>query len=226
MDSRRVVVWAGLVLLCVGRVGAAPQAVPAPVERYILIASHAVVIAPAAPLLPFPGSQSPIGIARANDTLRVTNQFNGYVAVLTADGGVSWTPAVMLRLTDDPPEQVVAPGARVILEAMRFFGMPYEFGGSDHSLDCSLLVQTSFKACGAQLPRTAAEQAEVGAPIEVNALHPGDRLYFSSSGDAIDHTGIYLGAGWFVHASASQGKVWADRLVEAPWRTLFVSARR
>ncbi len=226
MDSRRVVLGTVFAVLLVGPVSAAPQAAPALVERFVITAAHAVVTASVAPLLPFPGAPSVIGIAKSGETLRVTNQFNGYFAVLTADGGVAWAPAAMVRLTGDAPEQVLAPGARVILEAMRFFGMPYEFGGSDHSLDCSLLVQTSFKACGAQLPRTAAEQATVGTPVEVNALRPGDRLYFSSSGDTIDHTGLYLGAGWFVHASASQGKVWADSLAEPLWKSLFVSARR
>jgi cell wall-associated NlpC family hydrolase len=44
--------------------------------------------------------------------------------------------------------------------------------------------------------------------IALDAIQPGDVLFFGSKGAKskpaqIDHTGIYAGAGWFVHSSES-----------------------
>lgn len=118
--------------------------------------------------------------------------------------------------------------------ALNFVGTPYVWGGNDprSGIDCSGLVQKMFGAIGQQLPRTAAEQVNVGRPItRLEDLKPGDRLYFwENKRGKIGHTGIYLGAthdgvGWFVHSSRGHNGVNTDPLTRR-WLNILVAARR
>lgn len=114
--------------------------------------------------------------------------------------------------------------------SLNFTGTPYKWGGNDPNkgIDCSAFVKYLYGQIGVSLPRTAAEQVNVGQPItRLEDLQPGDRLYFwSSSRNKIGHTGIYLGNGYFSHATSSKGKVTTDYLGEQKWLKILVAARR
>ncbi len=113
--------------------------------------------------------------------------------------------------------------------ALNFRGTPYEWGGNDlvNGIDCSGFVKKMAGTIGLSLPRTAAEQAYVGTPINrLEDLRAGDRLYFYEKKRAkIGHTGIYLGNGNFIHSSHGKGGVTTDYL-GAGWRKILVAARR
>jgi cell wall-associated NlpC family hydrolase len=114
----------------------------------------------------------------------------------------------------------------VIDEALRYRGLPYVWGGNgEEGFDCSGLVKHCFATRGIQLPRRAREQAQIGDPAPLDQLEAGDRLYFSVH-RANDHTAIYLGNGYFVHASSSQGKVTVDHLSTPLYGKHLTSARR
>jgi cell wall-associated NlpC family hydrolase len=106
--------------------------------------------------------------------------------------------------------------AAVLKEAFRYLGVRYSWGGNGlKGIDCSGLVRNVFGRCGFRLPRTASQQARVGTLVALNGPHslcPGDRLYFSVKRKSIDHTGIYIGNGYFIHAAMSRGEVGVDRL--------------
>ena len=112
---------------------------------------------------------------------------------------------------------------------LNFVGTPYKWGGTNmqKGIDCSAFVQKLYGGIGLQLPRTAAEQALVGQPIErLEDLQPGDRLYFwEDRRGKIGHTRLYLGNGYFVHSSSGRGGVATDFLTEK-WRKILVAARR
>jgi cell wall-associated NlpC family hydrolase len=57
-------------------------------------------------------------------------------------------------------------------------------------------------------------------------LRAGDRLYFSASGSRVDHTGLYMGDGLFVHASGSGRQVMVSNLFTPRNWNIFVGARR
>jgi cell wall-associated NlpC family hydrolase len=68
-------------------------------------------------------------------------------------------------------------------------------------------------AFGAELPRTAREQATVGKKIErdIASLKPGDLLTFGH-GKRISHIGIYIGDGRYVHAPTPGKRVRIESL--------------
>lgn len=178
--------------------------------------------------------------------LAVLRQSAGWSAVLMSDRSTGWLPTKYLGMTDqsvDVSSQIVAspgPGGRasfagnryagenpMVAQALRWLGTRYVYGGtSRRGIDCSALVMKSFSACGYQLPRTAAQQAKVGAAIAPANLQAGDRVYFSASGTRIDHTGLYMGDGLFVHASGSGRQVMVSNLFEPRNWNIYVGARR
>lgn len=85
-------------------------------------------------------------------------------------------------------------------------GARYRLGAKSpgKAFDCSGLVQWVMGIFGQDLPRTAVAQAHTGVeiPKDPDLLLPGDLLYFGK-GKRIDHIGIYVGEGRFVHAATS-----------------------
>ena len=112
---------------------------------------------------------------------------------------------------------------------LNFVGTKYVWGGNSLTggIDCSAFIQKLYGKIGLNLPRTAAEQALVGTPIQsLEDLIPGDRLYFwENKRNKIGHTGIYLGNGYFLHSSRGKNGVDTDFLSEK-WRKILVAARR
>lgn len=82
-------------------------------------------------------------------------------------------------------------------------GKAYVMGASGPSAyDCSGLTQTAFKQLGVSLPRTSQDQSTAGTQVSLDALQPGDLLYWGGSGSAY-HVGVYVGGGQFIGAQNS-----------------------
>jgi hypothetical protein len=180
-----------------------------------------------------PGSPDVLYGAAANTRLVVGAEQGDHWGVVMIDGSTGWIPKSAVQMTDDPvpPDEmeILLKGGRpdIVQEAFRYLGTPYRYGGHlPLSVDCSLLVRTALAARGISLPRTAAAQYEHGQPVTFANLLPGDRLYFVDRSGRINHTGIYIGNGKFIHASARRGRVAVDSLLERQYWTRFLGARR
>lgn len=103
----------------------------------------------------------------------------------------------------------------VVAMARSQLGRRYLFGGTDpdEGFDCSGFTRYLARALGVSLPRTAAEQAQVGkeVPRDVARLRVGDLLTFGKDG-RITHVGIYVGNGRFIHASSYAGRIIESRV--------------
>jgi hypothetical protein len=194
-----------------------------------------IVSAKSADIKRLPGRGQLLYRAARGTSLAVVQESGSFYGVLMADASVGWIPKGSVSLKDialvstfSGDLAALGPGrAALVQEAMRYLGLPYRYGGRlPYDTDCSLLVQSVFRGLGAILPRTAAEQFNVGAPVPVELLRAGDRLYFQDSRGRIDHTGIYIGNGYFIHASSRRGAVAIDNLLSPMYWRRFAGARR
>lgn len=117
----------------------------------------------------------------------------------------------------------------VIFRAFSLIGTPYRYGGSSPAtgFDCSGLINYVYReAAGVSLPRTTAGLTALKDKAPEKALLPGDLVLFAMSGRRVDHAGIYVGEGRFLHAPSSGGKVRIDELQASHWQRTFMGARR
>ena len=168
----------------------------------------------------------------------ITTERPGWYGVLMINGSTGWVSQNALKkepraiFWDDIMRAFGGhPGrdnSAIVAEAMKYLGVPYKYGGTSpvKGLDCSAFVQRVFAARGVRLPRTAAEQAKVGISVHPSDLRPGDRLYFAVKGNRIDHCGIYIGNGLFIHASGRHDAVVISSLYEPIYARSLVAIRR
>ena len=105
------------------------------------------------------------------------------------------------------------------LEAAQWIGTPYRSGGqSRRGTDCSGFVRQVYKAAyGIDLPRSTDQQMDATSRVRRGKLREGDLVFFHGSRKRrVNHVGIYLKDGKFVHASTSRG-VMVSRLDEDYW---------
>jgi cell wall-associated NlpC family hydrolase len=125
------------------------------------------------------------------------------------------------------PYKPQQPKNDVVALSKVYLGVPYRYGGSTPAgFDCSGYIMFLFHQCGKDLPRTADKQANVGIPVPINNLQPGDLLFFAAPNESdITHTGLYIGSQRFIHASATAKKVIISSLDEPYWQKAFRAAR-
>jgi peptidoglycan hydrolase CwlO-like protein len=114
----------------------------------------------------------------------------------------------------------IAEGAPVET-AFAYHGIPYLWGGETPAgFDCSGLVLYVFKQHGVDLPHYSGSQFLLGTRVAPADLKPGDVVFF---GSPIHHVGIYVGAGYFIHAPRTGDFVKVSPLAE---RSDYAGARR
>lgn len=80
-------------------------------------------------------------------------------------------------------------------------GKGYVWGAvGPNTFDCSGLVQYVYAKVGKNLPRTTYDQVKVGTTVSMNALKPGDLIFWGST-TAPYHVAIYIGNNQYVNAA-------------------------
>jgi peptidoglycan DL-endopeptidase CwlO len=147
---------------------------------------------------------------------------NGSAGALrtVSSGDFASTLAALTGEAPATPAGASAGGAKdgddVVADAKKYLGIRYVWGGTDPSkgLDCSGLVQRVFADLGVDVPRTVAEQRNVGTPVaSMKQAKPGDLLVFGSH-----HIGIYVGDGKMLHAPKSGDVVKIAPVYDTPTR--------
>lgn len=102
-----------------------------------------------------------------------------------------------------------------------YLNRPYKYGAQAWSdgldaFDCSYLTQTILGKAAVSIPRTAADQFDVGQDVAESDLKPGDLLFltgkFTDQKEAkkhrnISHVGVYVGKNKVLQASSTAKKV-------------------
>ncbi|MDE3064237.1 MAG: C40 family peptidase [Acidobacteriota bacterium] len=127
------------------------------------------------------------------------------VAAASAVGGQSAANKVLEAIQAATPPLVsgVAAGSAQGMAALRAaesqIGVPYVWGGESpgKGFDCSGLVQWAWAKAGFAIPRTTQSQWPALKHVNLNALQPGDLLfYYNLDGDhQVDHVVMYAGSG-------------------------------
>jgi len=99
-------------------------------------------------------------------------------------------------------------------------GSPYVWAEEGpNNFDCSGFTYYLYGSMGIDIPRVAREQAKVGKRISVKDLQYGDLIFFATSKNRrkITHVGMYLGEGWFTHASTVKNEVIYSNLLNSTY---------
>ena len=115
----------------------------------------------------------------------------------------------------------------IAIHALGLVGTPYRYGGNtvDGGFDCSGLINYVYRSsAGVAPPRTVAQLAGFGQPVDSRDLQTGDLVLFG--GGRPTHAGIYVGNGQFVHAPSSGGDVRLDKLNGPYWSRQALAVRR
>lgn len=154
------------------------------------------------------------------------------MALLGACSSHAPTPPPVVQPAFPSPVISFNPAADdVLFRALGLVGTPYRWGGNtpDAGFDCSGLIGFVYRdAAGIALPRSTRELIVMRAPdISKDALQSGDLVFFATNGASqVNHAGIYVGEGRFVHAPSTGGTVRLDYLANAYWQRSYLNAKR
>lgn len=128
----------------------------------------------------------------------------------------------------DQTEPTVSAGEQIVEFAMNYIGVPYVYGGSTpQGFDCSGFTQYVMKNFDIFLPRSSHDQYSMGTRVAKAQLIPGDLVFFKySSGYRINHVGIYIGDGNFIHSPIPGQTVKIDSLTNGYFNTYYYGATR
>lgn len=129
----------------------------------------------------------------------------------SSSGNPAYTGAVGGTATGDSAQM------DAVQAAVSQLGVPYVFGGEAAGVgfDCSGLVQWAWGQAGVSIPRTTETQWPALEHVSLDALEPGDLLfYYNLDGDdQVDHVVMYTGSGPYG----------TDTVIQAPYTGATVS---
>ena len=90
-------------------------------------------------------------------------------------------------------------GGAAVQFALQQLGDQYVYGAAGpDAWDCSGLTMRAWEAVGVRLPHQSQMQMDMGTPVAISELRPGDLVAYYSP---ISHVGMYIGGGRLVHAA-------------------------
>jgi lipoprotein Spr len=138
-------------------------------------------------------------------------------------------PQKTQTVTQGPEEKLQE--EKIQEEMEKYLGVRYKRGGnSTQGFDCSGFVkQIHGEVYGIDLPHQSSEQNQFSYLTKVSSdeLRTGDLVFFSGGRNrkGINHVGIYLSDGKFIHSARTNGVV-ISSLEDPYWKPRFVSGKR
>lgn len=198
---------------------------------------------------PFDGSKS-LDPVQPGDSFPVLEQKPGWTKV-ELPSGIGWLSSELVKFTPAPKPLVLTPSPtpkpaaavsthnvieeikssdnQLLKKALTYRGVRYRWGGTSRSsgVDCSGFTTSVFASQGIKLPRTSIEQSHIGTSVSKSDLKPGDLVFFRTGRSyRVNHVGIYVGEGKFIHAATGAGHVMVSSLGEKYYKRCYAMARR
>jgi cell wall-associated NlpC family hydrolase len=125
------------------------------------------------------------------------------VIVELPDGSKASIPKNQVEVRENRTHERIENAIKI---AEQMIGSRYAWGGkTSEGVDCSGLIQSSFRSQGINMPRDAYQQAYVGFLVATRwyrkGLRRGDTLFFLGRTGRISHVAIYLGDDQYLEAS-------------------------
>src|SRR5664280_2352941 len=156
-----------------------------------------------------------LGDIPVGTVLNVTGVVTNGVAQIVYNGAVRWVNAnYIVPVTAAGPSSNAA--AVALAFALAQVGKAYVWGGNGpNAYDCSGLTTAAYKQAGITIPRTSYSQFNVGTPVTLAQLKPGDLVFYYAG---ISHVGMYIGNGRIVHAANPTSGVTTDSVTSMPFQ--------
>lgn len=188
-----------------------------------------------------------------NEKLTVIDKSPEWYKVKTSDGEAGWVSSefVTIRratasrgeeasrededaIDDTTPSESETTDSdiaqQIITYAKRFLGGEYVYGGDTpkEGFDCSGFTKYVFAKVGIELERTSADQGRQGTKVLKGNLKPGDLVFFDTNGghNRINHVGIYIGNGKFIHASSPKTGIVITSMSDEYYSKTYMRSRR
>lgn len=174
-----------------------------------------------------------IGYIQKGDRVKIIDEVNSYWLKVNHDGKIGYASSNYFDYQAPAQSAPNAKASEIISTAKKYKGdFKYKWGAEPWNTnykysDCSSFVQLVFnKKHGYDLPRTSRNQAKEGSHVKKSNLKPGDLVFFDTSDDGeINHVGIYIGNGDFIHSSPIN-EVGISNLNSGYWEDHYETARR
>jgi uncharacterized protein YgiM (DUF1202 family) len=163
-----------------------------------------------------------ITVLKQGSAITIMGQADNWYKARLADGRNGWIFEQFVKVE-------LAMSDRIITFAKSLIGTKYVYGGqSTQGFDCSGFTMYVFAKFGIGLPHQADLQIKKGEEVpDKSNLIPGDLVFFKTEGSVkVNHVGIYLGDGRFVHASSGSGFVRISILDNGYYNQFYVGGRR
>jgi len=119
---------------------------------------------------------------------------------------------------------------KIIATAKSLMGkVTYSYGVRNPSkliFDCSSFVEYVFEKHGVPLPWGTRYLKNEGVQVSKSNLIKGDLVLFATGSSGINHVGIYIGNGEFIHNIPSKNGLAINNLNTGYWKDKYVTARR
>lgn len=182
-----------------------------------------------------------IGSISRGTVVQVLEQTNSWWVKVSYNGRVGYVSSDYISIGGSPapaptPSQgsgINVPGNKadqIISFAESLIGkVSYEFGVRNRNrliFDCSSFTQYVFEKHGVSLKWGTRYQKSAGYAVSKSNLKKGDLVFFGTSGNSINHVGIYIDNGKFIHNTPSKNGVTINNLNTGYWKDKYISARR
>lgn len=142
-----------------------------------------------------------LGQLSLGTSLEILSEIEGWYEI-NFESNTAYICAEYVRIIDKLADSENS-SIEIVDYAKAYLGTPYAYGGNSPSgFDCSGYVQYVMENFGVEMPRTSTDQYSIGVRVDKSELMPGDLVYFkySPSSYRLNHVGIYVGDGNFIHS--------------------------